>query len=198
MISGNTSNLQIEQKQLEIEKFNMKYRLVGKPAPYKLALKDDKVELLDFDLQTLDVENDTLLIKIPDLVEYIDFNELFVFSYLDTLNNSGLSSMLDDLYKIFEREIHLIIEGNDNTLYGNFAGLGWVYATEKDVEYSNQQPLKLKSVEFRHFDARGFEYLDFKLSGRDFPWLKSIDIRGMQLKKVKAISDFSRIYKSQP
>ena len=61
-----------------------------------------------------------------------------MFSYLDTLNNSGLSSMLDDLYKIFEREIHLIIEGNDNTLYGNFAGLGWVYATEKDVEYSNQ------------------------------------------------------------
>ena len=97
MVSGNTSNLQIEQKQLEVEKFNMKYRLVGKPAPYKLALNGDKVELLDFDLQTLDIENDTLLIKIPDLVEYIDFNELFVFSYLDTLNNSGLSSMLDDL-----------------------------------------------------------------------------------------------------
>lgn len=198
MVSGNTSNLQIEQKQLEIEKFNMKYRLVGKPAPYKLALKDDKVELLDFDLQALDVENDTLLIKIPDLVEYVDFDYLFVFSYLDTLNNSGLSSMCDSLYKIFEREIHLIIEGNDNTLYGNFAGLGWVYATEQDVEYSSQQPLKLKSIEFRHFDARGFEYLDFKLNGRDFPWLKSIDIRGMQLKKVKAISDFSRIYKSQP
>lgn len=77
MVSGSTSNLQIEQKQLEIEKFNMKYRLVGKPAPYKLALNGDKVELLDFDLQALDVENDTLLIKIPDLVEYIDFNELF-------------------------------------------------------------------------------------------------------------------------
>lgn len=71
-------------------------------------------------------------------MEYIDFNELFVFSYLDTLNNSGLSSMLDDLYKIFEREIHLIIEGNGNTLYGNFAGLGWVYATEKDAGYSSQ------------------------------------------------------------
>ena len=159
-------NLMKQSKQEQLDKYEKKLKLLGKPIVYQMECYNDEVLLYSINLQELieetieqnTSERDTLYIKIPSLVDKMDQEIVF--------NNQRY---LESDYRITK----VVIEGNGKQLKGQLKGLFNHYS----VLWQNILQLK-----FINFDATAISDLGWMLIG--LTQLEEIDLSGLKINRV--------------
>ena len=160
-----------------INTYKKKYGILGKKCPYTLVVdqykdKQPRITLVNVDVEQL-INNNTIEIKIPNIVEAIDTSR---FYYLGAVRQQEINK--------------IVLIGNGKALHGRLRGLFSLESNSYNKPWSNKKyqstyykPIEfLEEVEIHNFDGQNIRDISYLLYER---CVTKINLADLNLKRIE-------------